>query len=249
MIRRDGEQVEVNWNDALARTVEGLSGKKTALLVSPMLTCEDAYELGQAIKTIDAGVVVGIGPVPVDGEDQAFPGGYTVRAEKAPNARGVRRVLEELFGAGNVLDEAGWRGKVGQTDAVIVTGNYPSEWVTEALGAVLEGKFTVVMDTLPNKLTEEADVLLPASTWLEKAGTFENVDNILQTFEQAIQPLEFSRPEAQIAIDLASAAGKGDPARYNAAATRAKIGGAVADAMPPEVGSAKRESAMEYVEI
>ncbi len=249
MIKQDGEPKEVNWNDALARAVEGMSGKKTALLVSPMLSCEDAWELGSAIKAIDDGVLIGVGPVPVDGEDQTFLDGYTVRAEKAPNARGVRRVLEQLFGESNVYDEAGWRSKVNGADAVVVTGNYPSEWVTEVLGAVLDGKFTIVMDTLPNKLTADADVLLPASTWLEKDGTFENVNNVLQTFEQAIRPLEFSRPEAQIAIDLASAAGKGDPARFNAATTRTAIGGAVADAMGPEVGGAKRASEMQYVEI
>ncbi len=249
MVKRDGAQVEVNWNDALARALEGMSGKKLALLVSPMLTCEDAHELGQALQTLDEGVIVGVGPVPFEGEDQAFPGGYTVYAEKAPNARGVRRALEGVFGEGHVHDEAAWRQHVNAADAVLVTGNYPSDWVTEPVRAILSGKFTVVCDTLPNALTADADVLLPASAWVEKAGTFENVHHRLQSFERAIQPVEFTRPEAQVALDLLAAAGKADPARYAAAATRARMGAPFADAAQPAVDAKARTSEMAYVEI
>ena len=49
---------------------------------------------------------------------------------------------------------------------------------------------------------DAADVVLPSSTWLEKAGTFENARNMLQAFEAAIPPVEPSKPEAQIALDL-----------------------------------------------
>jgi anaerobic selenocysteine-containing dehydrogenase len=107
--------------------------------------------------------------------------------------------------------------------AAIVTGNYPSEWFTPALVSALAGKHVTLLDTLPNRFANAADVLLPAATWLEKAGTFENRHGRLQTFPSAILSLEFARIEAQIALDLL-AEWKGTGAtRFDAAATRAEM--------------------------
>ncbi|MCP4794637.1 MAG: 2Fe-2S iron-sulfur cluster binding domain-containing protein, partial [Phycisphaeraceae bacterium] len=96
------------WRESLAAANEvletGVRDGRIGLLVSPMLSCEDAYLLAQWVRSIDADVVFGIGPVPIDGEDRSY-GEYVVRAEKAPNARGVRRVLTGLLGgeAGGIL--------------------------------------------------------------------------------------------------------------------------------------------------
>ena len=59
-----------------------------------------------------------------------------------------------------------------------------------------------MIDTLPNALTEKADYVLPAATWVEKAGTFENANNRLQSFEKAIDNLDYVKAEGQIALDL-----------------------------------------------
>ncbi|MBT6165455.1 MAG: ferredoxin, partial [Phycisphaerae bacterium] len=42
---------------------------RIAILVSPMITCEDAWLLGQLIRSIDANAIIGIGPIPIVGED------------------------------------------------------------------------------------------------------------------------------------------------------------------------------------
>ena len=41
-------------------------------------------------------VVFGLGPVPTHGEDKTFKDGFVLRAEKAPNARGVRAAVGTL---------------------------------------------------------------------------------------------------------------------------------------------------------
>ena len=246
---RDGQgQKTVTWKDALARVIEGLSGKKTALMVSPMLSCEDAFLLGRAIRSIDAGALLGVGPVPRHGEDQTFPGGYTVYAEKAPNARGVKRALEQVAGPGGVDEYHTLLGKLTGVDAVVLTGNYPSEWVTDDLAGVASGKFTVLLDTLPNKLTDAVDVLLPAATWAEKGGCFENVHGRIQAFEMAVKPVEYSRPEGQIAIDLMMAAGTAPWQPFDAAATREEMGESFVGLAAP-IGKDTRVPEMEYVEI
>jgi anaerobic selenocysteine-containing dehydrogenase len=90
--------------------------------------------------------------------------------------------------------------------------------------------------------------------WVEKEGSFENAVNRLQGFEQAIEPLEFAKSEAQIALDLAAARAGKPAAGYSAAATRAemaKVAGleSMTGAHHAPEASATVESDMLFVEI
>lgn len=218
--RQFGTLIESDYERAYEVATEGLrkassEGKRLALLVSPMLTCEDAYLLARLAKLIDPNATFAVGPVPVRGQDKVYPVGakagdknaFVISAEKAPNARGVRRVLEAF---GPVLDFSGFLRALGHGSgksdigSVILTGNYPSDWVPDELLGSIKGKFVVLIDTLASSLVDECDVLIPGATWAEKAGTFESWQNVLQAFEQAIPVIELAKTEAQIALDLAS---------------------------------------------
>ena len=219
-------EFERAYDDAVAGVAAAVgAGKRLLLVVSPMLTCEEAWLLGRMAKAMDAGALLAVGPVPTVGEDRTFPpgdpAGFKAYAEKVPNARGVRRVLSAL---GEVIDfdaavgamgRDGGRGEVG---AIILTGNYPSEWATAALERALGGAFTVLIDTLESGLCERVDVVLPGASFAEKAGTFENARGMLQAFEQAIPVIEMAKTEGQIALDLMSVLeGRPDPVRDAAA--------------------------------
>ena len=251
------------WREAVAAVDAAMSAcvsvkkKHLALLVSPMLSCEDAYNLARYALSIDAEAMLAVGPVPFQGEDKTFPGGFTIRAEKAPNARGVRRVLEALAGGKPVANAQGFEQAIasGKYGAAMVTGNYPSDWVTPALAASLKSVETIVaIDTLPNAVTAMATVVLPGAAWVEKAGSFENATGRLQSFEQAIEPVEFAKSESQIALDLAAArAGRVAPG-YDAASTRAemaKLAGleCMANAVHAPEHTATVESDMVMVEL
>ncbi|HVZ93260.1 MAG TPA: 2Fe-2S iron-sulfur cluster-binding protein [Phycisphaerales bacterium] len=219
-----GRRVECDFSRAYAEAVEGLKGGASrgglAMVVSPMLSCEEAYLLGKLARAIDPSATLAVGPVPMEGKDKAFPGGYTIYAEKAPNARGVRRALEAVAGRGVVGYEE-FASRAGSFGAVVLTGNYPSEWVTAELAKSLQrapsvsdgsssAPFVVLIDTLPNRLSGKlgeaggANVVIPGATWIEKGGTFENAKGMLQAFEQAIPVIELAKSEGQIALDLLS---------------------------------------------
>jgi len=246
-VKVGGSAVEKGWPEASDAAAAGLKDKKIAALISPMISCEDAHLVAQLARAIDAEARFVIGPVPVDGEDKTFPAGYTVYAEKAPNARGVRRVLKQLTGQ-DPLEFDQFQNAARDAQAVILTGNYPSEWANRPLMDALSGKFTVLIDTLASQLTQHADVVLPASTWAEKDGTFENVNHRLQAFAQAIPPLEFTRPEGQVALDLLAKLGHGEPTRFDAARVRGQIGGELTEVAVPQ-GKESREPAMQFVEL
>lgn len=224
-----GLQIDSDWNRAYlecTRIVKDAqsSGKRLGLMVSPMLSCEDAFLLATLALSIDERAELCVGPVPRMGQDRTYPpgksDGYTIYAEKAPNARGVERVLKALVAArGNKAHIGSWSDfaasmKAGRLGAAIITGNYPSAWAPQELLDGVRGSGTnraivILLDTFSSTLSDAADVVLPSCTWIEKAGTFENARNMIQAFEQAIPPMEASTAEGQIALDLMAAiAGK-----------------------------------------
>jgi NADH-quinone oxidoreductase subunit G len=226
------------WETAEAAAVDGLrAAGHIALLVSPMLSCEDAWQLGTLARAIDSDAVLAVGPVPFDGQDQIMKDGFLIRSEKAPNARGVRRALESL--GGEVLDADSVEQALGSDASIcglIVTGNYPNQWITPELAtAIGDSRFTLLIDTLPNALTASCDVLLPGSTWMEKAGTFENATGCMQSFKRAVTPKRWCKSEAQIAMDLLARLRGESSNRYCDAATRQSMADAGLAAMRNDV--------------
>jgi len=190
----------------------GSAGARVGFLASPMISCEDTFLLATMVRAFSPEATLGVGPIPRSGEDKTFRGGYTIYAEKAPNARGVRRVLAAMPGRSEAAPLAfeQFQKAVATLDVVVLTGNYPSEWVTAEFAAALKGKSVILIDTLPNRLSASVDVLLPAATWVEKSGTFENAKGRLQSFHRAIDPVEFSKSESQIALELMAVRAAGE---------------------------------------
>ena len=209
-------------------SLQALVKKRLALLLSPMLSCEDTFSLVRLALSIDPNATIGLGPVPIVGADKTISG-FVIRSEKAPNARGVRRVANAMLAAkGNttgILEFANFEREVASAaiGAVLTTGNYPSAWTTLAFVAALAGKFVIAIDTLPNAITAIADVVLPSATWLEKSGSFESATGRLQSFDQAIEPIEFSRSEAQIGMDLAALRASVPAQKFNADGVRKEL--------------------------
>jgi NADH-quinone oxidoreductase subunit G len=147
--RQFGVQVESDYNRALLDAADGLTraaqaGRRIALLLSPMLSCEDAFLLLETVRGLDPRAIVGMGPVPVSGQDRVFPpgdpNGFRVYAEKCPNRRGVERVVRAVTGSAPVAFDRFVRAlRDANIGAAIITGNYPSDWASDdlvdALGA------------------------------------------------------------------------------------------------------------------
>lgn len=260
-----GNAIECDWASAysyaldnLQRIVREKGPGSLALLVSPMLACEEAYLLGWLVRRLDTQAILAVGPIPRQGQDKTFPGGYTIYAEKCPNSRGVRRALTiaaAQIGSSDrpVLSFEEFcqtlSDKTTRIAAAIITGNYPSPWVTPELSAALARKFLILLDTLPSELSAKADVLLPSVTWTEKSGTFENIRGMIQAFEQAIPPLPGARSEGQIALDLTALLEESSAAPYDAAEIRRQMGSPFTDQVLYPPAPAPAELDMVYVEL
>ncbi|WP_165074223.1 molybdopterin-dependent oxidoreductase [Paludisphaera rhizosphaerae] len=221
VLDKSGDHVQTPIDEALRRVVRGLrnavvDGKAVAGVLSPFLTVEEAYLMARYLKDVTTSSVLALGPVPVKGEDRTFapdktkgrsgdttflvPRPFTIHAEKAPNARGVRAVVENS--QGSVVDYADLLKKIeaGEVGALYVTGGYPEDWIDEATAAMIREKvgFIVVQDSRVSALAHKADVVLAGGTYAEKAGSYVNCDNRLQYAGASLPPRDGSLPDLDL---------------------------------------------------
>jgi formate dehydrogenase major subunit len=79
---------------------------------------------------------------------------------------------------------------------------------TAHVAAALEGlEFVVCQEIFPNETTKFADVVLPASAFLEKEGTFTNAERRFQVVEPALDPPGEARTDFEIIAAVSRALG------------------------------------------
>ncbi|WP_337177445.1 molybdopterin-dependent oxidoreductase [Paludisphaera sp.] len=221
VLGKDGEHAPTAIDAALRKVDRGLKdavvdGKLVAGVLSPFLTVEEAYLMARYLKEVTAAAVLAIGPVPTVGEDRTFspdksegragdtsflvPRPFTIHAEKAPNARGVRAVLEHVQGSVVEYDELLGSVEAGEVGALYVAGGYTGDWIDEATAARIREKvgFVVVQDSRVSALAHKADVVLAAGTHAEKAGCYVNADGRLQYAAASLPPRDGSLPGLDI---------------------------------------------------
>jgi NADH-quinone oxidoreductase subunit G len=187
--RADDETEGVEW-DAVAGEIDASLRKVNtiAAVLSPHLTVEAAYLLAKYLRSLDPQAVLALGPVPTDGEDESFPGGFTIRAEKCPNRRGVEEVIAHFTGRVTTFDQLlkGFEKK--KPDALWVTGGYTKPWIDEATTETLrEVDLLIAQDLFTSPLYEQADYQLPSAAFAEQEGSYVNVADRLQSFAWAIR--------------------------------------------------------------
>jgi hypothetical protein len=246
-IRRNqfGAQIDAKFEGALDYAMHELKALVTAngaggllAMLSPMMACEEAWLLGQAIRKFDPEAVLVLGPVPAAAADDVFKDYVTgkqtfvIKAEKVPNAAGIRRVIAMLGGPSATFDELGSsaRPDLAKLKGGWIVGGYLSNWTSGQLPEALKKGFRVVQDILPSSLTESADVLFPAAAWAEKGGCWENFQGKIQPFAAAVAPPLGVRCEGDVYYKLLGRSGL-----YDAASIRSEMGEPFASlALPTE---------------
>ncbi|MHB0956441.1 MAG: NADH-quinone oxidoreductase subunit G [Pirellulaceae bacterium] len=189
--RRAGKRAAVDWEEAI-REVDAAVRRATrlAVVLSPHLTVEEAYMMAAYARQVQPAAALIPGPVPTRGQDQSFSGGFTIRAEKCPNRRGVEQVISALVDRWVTWDEWLIEQATNKTfDAVWIMGGYKSLWNDPTMVAQFDGTpLLIVQDLFASPLGERADWQLPATAFPERSGSFVNGQDRLQTFEWAIRP-------------------------------------------------------------
>jgi NADH-quinone oxidoreductase subunit G len=219
LIRRDGRLVPAGYEEVLPalrrelREAAGRDASGVAAVLSPFLTCEEAYLVARYFKNLSGQVRLALGPVPVVGEDDTFPKDrrgrpvqpvkFTIRAEKCPNRRGVEEVLRHFQGEVIGFDQL--LGGAAQLKALYLTAGYSPRagwWLTEEQAQPLRPvPLVVVQDLFQSPATAQARYVLPAVSFAEKEGTFVNHTSLAQALRWAVRP-PGCRTDGQVFLDL-----------------------------------------------
>lgn len=208
--RREGERRgELDWTGLPAELASRLAAARPlGAVLSPMLTVEEAYLLGGSLRAIDPAAVLALGPVPRVGEDERFPKGFVIRAEKCPNRRGVEAILAHLGGEVVSWDALVAAAEAGRFGAVWISGGYRDEWIDATTARRLRGaRLLIVQDLFPSPLAELADYALPAAASAEKQGAYVNARDHLQAVDWAIRPPAGVRPEGSLFWEMSGRSG------------------------------------------
>jgi NADH-quinone oxidoreductase subunit G len=242
LVHGDKGQTVTPWEfvlPALRRALEESMHKQAGavgVVLSPFLTCEEAFLLARYFKDQDTAARLYLGRVPVRGEDDTYPKDrkgrpvqpvkFTIRGEKCPNRRGVEEVLRHFQGEVLSFDEMLRAAGAGEFQALYLTAGYSpnaGEWITpEQISLLAKTPLLVVQDLFPSALTTAAHYVLPAVSFAEKSGTFINHANLAQELRRAVAPPNISRIDGQIFAELSQRRGL-----YHAATVRKELAAAV----------------------
>jgi len=132
--------------------------------------------------------------------------------------------------------ESGW--KIPQMYDAAIDGRLKAMWVigedmaqtdpnSNHVAKALDSlELFVVQEIFMTKTAEMADVVLPGASFLEKSGTFTNGERRVQRVNQAVLPIEGSKPDGQIVVDMMNRMGYQQP-DYDPAVVLEEISGIV----------------------
>ncbi|MCA9212410.1 MAG: 2Fe-2S iron-sulfur cluster binding domain-containing protein [Planctomycetales bacterium] len=161
---------------------------RVAEIISPHLTVEEAFMLCSYIRQIDEQATLILGPIPTVGEDESFPNGFTIHAEKCPNLRGVEAVLNKFSPTLTTFDTFIEQFDLYSPNTVWVTGGYKSDWISAEAAQTLASKNTlIVQDIFSSPVWKLATVQLPGAAFAERQGSYVNCNDQLQSFDWAVR--------------------------------------------------------------
>ena len=149
-----------------------------------------------------------LGPVPVTGADEHFKNGFTIRAEKCPNRRGVEAVVAHFMRRVATHEDLIKAVEAGEVKGAWASGGYHVPWIDAATAGRFDRlEFLVVQDMFSSPLWEKANYQLPGAAFAEREGSYVNHADRLQTAKWAIRPIAGVRVEAGVYWQLLGGAG------------------------------------------
>jgi NADH-quinone oxidoreductase subunit G len=190
-----GERFNLTWPEAtrqIAEKLKALHGKggTIAAIGTARATTEELFLFNKLAREVLGAELVDCVPHAGEGDN------FLLNADRNPNTNGAKLAGVAADPVGSRIPMIAEAIKSGKIRTLLVHGeNVVKHGIAEDLLAKLE--LLVVIDTLPNKVTDLTHYVLPGATFAEKRGTFINAKNRLQRLNAAIPSPGIARPEWQ----------------------------------------------------
>jgi NADH-quinone oxidoreductase subunit G len=206
LIRQEGGLVPTTWETALQAVFTGLSSAQSlAAILSGRNTNEEAFLFATLIKKISPHAAL---EVFYQERELSETQKILMSPDRAPNFRGARDMGVSSNGGFDVL-----LGK-------LAAGNFSGAFVVgedlvgadEKIRAALQKlSFLVVQETRMTETAKLAHVILPATHFGEKEGSYTNRKGRVQKLNAAVIPPDGARQDSEIFMQLLAAAGAAVP--------------------------------------
>lgn len=191
LLRREGTQRAVDWDEALAAVVSELrvfKGEQIAFVASAFDTCEDNFVAARFAREVLKTPFIDLLPHVIAGDQDDF----LIREDKTPNTAGARMVGVQpdtpAHGLSGIIE--GLRN--GRIKAVVITDSRAAEHA-ELMDVLAKAQYVLAIVSNTSALTDRADAVLSAATFAEKLGTFLNFEGQLQLIRPAVNTAENER--------------------------------------------------------
>lgn len=239
--RQDGSVTSTSWTVVLPNVRQAIrdavksAPKRFAALISPWSTVEEAALLANFLKDLSPEVTLALGAVRQVGKDDRYPKNvhgqpveptkFVIRAEKAPNRRGVEAVLRHYQGDLVTCESVFSKLDRGELDGLyVLNGDPESAFPPELVSKTKSLKLLIVQDLLASPLSDVAHFVLAGAAWAEKDGTFINHACLAQAIHRGLRGPGDSRPDGRILWELAERKGL-----FHAPTIRQELAGQMAE--------------------
>ena len=134
----------------------------------------------------------------------------------------INKLYESFYGTELTIEQG---HKIPEMFDAAINGSLKSMWIigedvvqtdpntTKVKQALTSLDMLVVQELFMTETDFIADVVLPGASFLEKSGTFTNGERRIQRVNQVVEPIEGSKPDGQIIVDMMNKMGY-DQAEY-----------------------------------
>ena len=191
-IRKEGQLVEVGWDEAFAEAASRLktfSKDQVAVLGSAYATCEDNFVLAKFAKSVlNTGHIDFMRHI-----DPEFTDELLKKTDVTPNSLGAKLSGVEPSKSGFNFEHIinGIKEKKIKVLYILEDDILNADPDLETILTKLD--LLIVHATNFNKTTQLADIVFPAATYAEKNGTFVNFDGVVQRIKPAVATIEMDR--------------------------------------------------------
>jgi NADH-quinone oxidoreductase subunit G len=197
-IRKEGELVEVGWDEAIARAASEFHvyrKNEIGVVASSYATNEDLYLLQRFSHDVLVARQMAVVPHVVEGAEDNL----LIRADKAPNAQGLLSLgLVEAYDR-TALDLLVKKIHEGKIRALYVLHENIAA-IPEVAAELGKLDFLAVHGSLDTETTRQADVVFAASIFAERNGTFTNFQGRVQRIRPSVATLDLDRPVDGLAM-------------------------------------------------
>jgi NADH-quinone oxidoreductase subunit G len=193
-----------SWDQALTAIAAALTGARIGVIASTQLTNEELFLIREIFQRRLGAVVSARVPERAGSSDD-----FLIKADKNPNTFGA--TLLDLAGpaapdATQIVDDA----LEGKLDVLWVMGHDAVRLFGETKMQQLSKKaeLFIFSGTNENATASLAHWVLPGAAYVEKDGTFVNCDGRVQRIGRAFPPLQDSREDWRVFLELAGKLGQ-----------------------------------------